>query len=52
MGRVVTLSAAAALLLGGVIEADDKGLSAALFGAGFMTLGAWLAQEIRRDRDG
>lgn len=51
-GRIVTLAAAAGLLLAGAVESKNAGLSAALFGVGFVVLGAWLASEIRKDRDG
>jgi hypothetical protein len=50
-GRVVTLSAAAALLLGGVVEAGSRELSAALFAAGCIVLGAWLTTEILHRKD-
>lgn len=50
-GRVLTLSAAAGLLLAGVVEAADPRLSAALFAAGFLLLGAWLATEILNRKD-
>ena len=49
-GRVVTLSAAAGLILGGIVEATNRELSAALFGVGFVVLGAWLALEILTHR--
>lgn len=45
LARIPALITAAGLLIGGVIEAPDPGLSAALFGAGFITLGAWLTLE-------
>lgn len=48
--RLPALLATVALLLGGVVEADNEGLSAALFSAGFIVLGAWLAMEVRHHR--
>ena len=49
--RVLTLSAAAGLLLAGVYEARDVGVSAALFAAGFIVLGVWLGVEVLRKGD-
>lgn len=48
--RLPTLISAAALLIGGTVEASDAGLSAALFSAGFIMLGAWLTLEIQAHR--
>lgn len=50
-GRVLTLSAATGLILGGVAQAANRELSAALFGVGFVVLGAWLATEILNRKD-
>ena len=54
MNRLPTVISAAALLIGGTVEAADPGLSAALFAAGFILLGVWAALEVlahkRRDR--
>lgn len=48
--RLPALLSAAALLIAGMVEAANEGLSAALFAAGFILLGAWLAMEIRAHR--
>lgn len=50
LARLPALLAAAALLIGGMAQAQNEGLSAALFAAGFIVLGAWLAMEIRAHR--
>lgn len=49
LGQPLTLGTAVGLLLGGIVQVGDTGLSAALFGVGFVVLGAWLASEIRKD---
>lgn len=43
----LTLATAIGLLLGGVVQVRDSGLSAALFAAGFIVLGVWIAREIK-----
>ena len=45
LSRVPVLLAAAALLIGGVMESPNRELSAALFAAGFIVTGAWLTLE-------
>ena len=44
--RYGALLAAVGMLIGGTVEAGDEGLSAALFAAGFILLGSWLAVEV------
>lgn len=51
MSRAVSLAAAIGLLIGGAIEASDTRVSAPLFTAGLITLGAWLAVEVWHHRD-
>lgn len=50
LARLPALLSAAALLIAGMVEAANEGLSAALFAAGFIMLGAWLVTEIRAHR--
>ena len=47
MAQPLTLGAAVGLLLGGIVQVGDTGLSAALFAAGFIVLGVWIAREIK-----
>lgn len=51
MTQPLTLGAAVGMLLAGVVEAGDTRLSAALFAAGFVTLGIWLAVDIINRKD-
>ena len=50
LARIPALITAASLIIGGVIEAPNRELSAALFAAGFIVMGAWLAMEITHHR--
>lgn len=50
-GRALTLTAATGLLLAGVAKASDPRMSAGLWAAGFILLGAWLAVEIITRKD-
>lgn len=51
LARLPALFAAAGLLIAGAFDAEtNERLSAALFAAGFIVLGAWLAMEIRAHR--
>jgi hypothetical protein len=47
LGQPLTLGTAVGLLLGGIVQVRDTGLSAALFAAGFIVLGVWIAREIK-----
>lgn len=50
--RLPALFAAAGLLIAGAFDENaNQRLSAALFAAGFILLGAWLAMEIRAHRN-
>lgn len=45
--RWSALTAAVAAILGGIAEAGDRELAAALFAVGFLLLGVWIVLMIR-----